>query len=235
MGYWEPRLHDPPGGGAPSHGAEQCDSRARGASHLRGPANGVDHTQTTRRAGCSGVLIRRQHGLRHLACLRCAAGVGRQRRAVAVDATYHGLEELGLGAQALCSSISAAERIVAVGSTTRSRRSGLISPVAARMPNALGKSNAAPSFRRSAGARLTVIRSIGNSKPALRMAARIRSRLSRTVESGSPTVAKQGSPGVTSTSTETAAASTPHSVAERTRASMGPVWEGPAGSSTRPE
>ena len=77
----------------------------------------------------------------------------------------------------------------------------------------------------SAGARFTVIRSIGNSRPTLWIAARTRSRLSRTVESGRPTVVNDGKPAVTSTSTKTVAASTPESVAERTRASTGPVWE----------
>ena len=59
------------------------------------------------------------------------------------------------------------------------------------------------------------------------MAARGLSRLSRTVESGKPAVLKEGRPEVTSTSTKTVAASTPLSVAERTRASTGPVWERP--------
>ena len=44
-------------------------------------------------------------------------------------------------------------------------------------------------------------------------------RLSRTVESGNPTVVNDGKPGVTSTSTKTVAASTPEIVADRTRAS----------------
>ena len=89
------------------------------------------------------------------------------------------------------------------------------------MPTAVGKSKAAPSFRRSAGARLTVMRSSGNSKPELLIAARTRSRLSRTVESGRPTVVNEGNPDVTSTSTKTVAASIPCSDAERTLASMG--------------
>src|SRR5439155_453814 len=72
--------------------------------------------------------------------------------------------------------------------------------------------------RRSAGARFTVIRSTGKAKPALRIAVRTRSRLSRTAESGSPTVVKAGSPAVTSTSTRTSAASTPTRAAESTRA-----------------
>ena len=116
--------------------------------------------------------------------------------------------------------------------SARSRRPGFTSPVAERMPIAIGRSKAAPSLRRSAGARLTVIRSIGNSKPALRMAARTRSRLSRTVESGSPTVVKEGRPAVTSTSTKMVAASIPERVAERTRASTRLVWEPHRGPST---
>ena len=70
----------------------------------------------------------------------------------------------------------------------------LTAPVAARMPSAMGRSNEVPSFRTSAGARFTVIRSDGNANPALRMAVRTRSRLSRTAESGSPTVVKAGKP-----------------------------------------
>ena len=100
---------------------------------------------------------------------------------------------------------------------------GLRMPVAERMPSAIGRSKAAPSLRSSAGARLIVMRSTGNSSPAFRIAARTRSRLSRTVESGRPTVVKDGRPGATSTSTKTSAASMPKTVAERTRASMAPV------------
>src|SRR5262245_48040953 len=70
------------------------------------------------------------------------------------------------------------------------------------------------------------MRSRGNSNPAFRIAARTRSRLSRTAESGSPTVVNDGRPLVTSTSTETVATSTPCSAAERTFASMNPVCEG---------
>ena len=53
------------------------------------------------------------------------------------------------------------------------------------------------------------MRSIGNSRPELRMAARTRSRLSRTVASGRPTVLNEGSPEVTSTSMKMVAASIP--------------------------
>src|SRR5882724_9774588 len=71
-------------------------------------------------------------------------------------------------------------------------RPSMTTPVAARMPSAIGRSNEAPSLRRSAGARFTVIRSDGNAKPAFRMALRTRSRLSRTAESGRPTVVTVG-------------------------------------------
>ena len=51
-----------------------------------------------------------------------------------------------------------------------------------------------PALRRSAGARLTVIRFCGNSKPELTIAARTRSRDSRTAASGRPTTANDGRP-----------------------------------------
>ena len=74
-------------------------------------------------------------------------------------------------------------------------------PSAARMPSAIGRSNDDPAFRTSAGARLIVMRCDGKSKPELRIAARTRSRLSRTLASGRPTIRKKGSPRPTSTST----------------------------------
>ena len=82
--------------------------------------------------------------------------------------------------------------------------SAVTTPCAARMPIAMGRSNAAPAFRTSAGARFTVIRCGGNSKPLLRMALRTRSRLSRTLASGRPTIVNMGMPNDTSTSTCTA-------------------------------
>ena len=88
-----------------------------------------------------------------------------------------------------------------------------IAPAAARIATAIGKSKAAPALRRSAGARFTVIRCGGKSNPELRMAARTRSRLSRTLASGSPTMAKTGRPKATSASTDTGSASTPTRVA----------------------
>ena len=74
---------------------------------------------------------------------------------------------------------------------------------AERIPSAMGKSKAAPSFFVSAGARLTVIRLTGKEKPALRIAVRTRSRDSFTAESGRPTISKAGRPLLRSTSTST--------------------------------
>ena len=64
-------------------------------------------------------------------------------------------------------------------------------------------------------------RSSGNAKPEFRIAARTRSRLSRTEGSGRPTVEKVGRPWLTSTSTRTRVASIPVRQAEKTRASTG--------------
>ena len=57
------------------------------------------------------------------------------------------------------------------------------------MPRAIGRSKRPDSLGRSAGARLTVMRLLGNSKPELTMAARTRSRASLTSVSGRPTSA----------------------------------------------
>jgi hypothetical protein len=92
---------------------------------------------------------------------------------------------------------------------------------AASTPSAIGRSKAAPTLRTSAGARLTVMRPSGNGKPELRMAVRTRSRLSRTVRSGNPTIVMPGRPGDTSTSTDTGTASMPHTAAARSLASTG--------------
>ena len=67
-------------------------------------------------------------------------------------------------------------------------------PPAARMPTSMGRSYTVPTFRRSAGARFTVMRDTGKGKPQLRMAARTRSRASFTAASGRPTTSKAGSP-----------------------------------------
>ncbi len=70
-------------------------------------------------------------------------------------------------------------------------------PPRGRMPpiwqraTATGRSSAAPAFRHSAGARLTVTAPEGNGKPPFFRAARTRSRASRTVVSGRPTIVKR--------------------------------------------
>jgi hypothetical protein len=74
---------------------------------------------------------------------------------------------------------------------------------------------------------LTVILSTGNSSPALRMAARTRSRLSRTAGSGRPTVVKGRQAGRYVNLYEDSSASMPNTVADRMRASMARV-SGPA-------
>ena len=88
-----------------------------------------------------------------------------------------------------------------------------------RMPMAMARSSEAPALRRSAGARLTVIRRGGNARPLLRIAPRTRSRASWSAASGRPTMVNPGRPGATSTSTRMTRPSMPWSVAARTVAS----------------
>jgi hypothetical protein len=94
-------------------------------------------------------------------------------------------------------------------------------PVAASTPSAIGRSNDAPPFRMSAGARLTVTLCGGNANPEFLIALRTRSRLSRTLASGKPTIVNVGRPNETSTSTCTGQASIPNTAAVRMQASMG--------------
>ena len=75
-------------------------------------------------------------------------------------------------------------------------------PDAASSAAAIARSKPGPVLRRSAGARLAVIRCIGNLKPELTSADRTRSRDSLTAGSGSPTSEKLGSPAL-STSAST--------------------------------
>ena len=82
-----------------------------------------------------------------------------------------------------------------------------------RMPMAMARSSEAPALRRSAGARLTVIRRGGNARPLLRIAPRTRSRASWSAASGRPTIVNPGRPGATSTSTRMTRPSMPWSVA----------------------
>ena len=72
------------------------------------------------------------------------------------------------------------------------------------------RSKRPPSFGRSAGARLTVIRPGGLSWPPKASAARTRSRLSRTAVSASPTTENCGRPAPQKTSTRTGGASSPN-------------------------
>ena len=102
--------------------------------------------------------------------------------------------------------------------TCRTQSAG-IWPVATSTPNAIGRSNPVPSFFRSAGARLTVVRRAGSENPELTIAAETRSRLSFTAPAGSPTTLNQGSPWAQSTSTDTSYASMPITAAERIVAS----------------
>ena len=76
-------------------------------------------------------------------------------------------------------------------------------PVPTSTPSAMGRSNAVPSFRTSAGARFVVIRRGGTVNPELSKAAPTRSRLSFTALAGRPTVVHCGKPRETSTSTVT--------------------------------
>src|SRR5262249_41249957 len=79
-----------------------------------------------------------------------------------------------------------------------------------------------PSLRRSAGARLTVMRLGGRPSPMAVNAARTRSRLSPTALSASPTSAKAPiPPGAICTWTSTSSTSTPWKATDLTRATIG--------------
>ena len=103
--------------------------------------------------------------------------------------------------------------------TARAGNAGGSCPPAARTASAIGRSKLLPALRRSAGARFTVMRCGGNSRPALRIALRTRSRLSRTLASGRPTIVNSGRPKLTSASTRTSSADTPTSAAVKVKAS----------------
>lgn len=76
-------------------------------------------------------------------------------------------------------------------------------------PSAIGRSKWLPSFSKSAGARLTVIRFGGSARPSELNAARTRSRLSPTALSGKPTMEKAGNPLATCTCTSMSRQSMP--------------------------
>ncbi len=101
----------------------------------------------------------------------------------------------------------------------RSRASAGSWPLAARTPAAMARSKPGPALRSDAGARLTVTRRAGNSKPELRIAAWTRSRASRTARSPRPTIVNVGSPARRSTSTVTRRGSMPAMAKVVTRAS----------------
>ena len=67
-------------------------------------------------------------------------------------------------------------------------------PIATIRPRAIGKSKCAPSFKTSAGAKLTAIRFGGKARPIDANAARTRSRDSATALSARPTIAMAGKP-----------------------------------------
>src|SRR3954471_24622558 len=107
---------------------------------------------------------------------------------------------------------------------------GGMSPAACRTASAMARSNPAPSFLRSPGARLTVIRLCGSSYPALRIAVAQRTFASTQAMSGSPTTKNPGSPRARSTWTSIGRALAPRSAAHRKEAcTPGPHCERRAG------
>ncbi len=82
------------------------------------------------------------------------------------------------------------------------------------MLKAMAKSYLPPCLGMSAGAKLTVMRRSGNSRPELIMALLTLSLLSFTAFSGKPTMAKLGSPLDKWVSTFTSTASTPSNALE---------------------
>src|SRR5712672_1490254 len=84
------------------------------------------------------------------------------------------------------------------------------------MPTAIGRSKRPPSFGKSAGDKLTVMRPGGKLNPAVNNAERTRSLLSRTAVSGSPTMKKAGRPDPRCTSTRTNGADRPAGARLRT-------------------
>ena len=81
--------------------------------------------------------------------------------------------------------------------------------MAASSASAIGRSKCEPSFGRSAGERLTVIRFAGSASPMAVIAARTRSLASLTALSGRPTRLNAGRPAAMAHCTSTSRASTP--------------------------
>src|SRR5579875_3184255 len=84
-----------------------------------------------------------------------------------------------------------------------------ICPEAVSIPMAIGRSYEGPSLRKSAGARLTVMRLNGKRQPEFLIAERTRSLDSLTAVSGRPTIVKAARPLEISISTSTSAPSRP--------------------------
>ena len=87
---------------------------------------------------------------------------------------------------------------------------------------AQGLAERLPSFGKSAGDRLIVMRLGGSARPIAASAARTRSRLSATALSGRPTMMKAGSPEESCTCTSTARASSPRYATVATVAAIRP-------------
>src|SRR5690348_1100654 len=85
----------------------------------------------------------------------------------------------------------------------------------------MGRSKWLPSFKTSAGDKLTVMRRAGNARPRAVKAARTRSRDSATALSGKPTMLKAGRPETIVTWVSTSTTSTPWNATVRTRATIG--------------
>ena len=97
------------------------------------------------------------------------------------------------------------------------------------MPTSMGRSYTVPAFRRSAGARFTVMRETGKRKPQFFTAERTRSRASFTAVSGRPTTSKAGRPLERSHSAVTSYPVTPWRPSERTLQNMVPPVSFPVG------
>ncbi len=161
--------------------------------------------------------------------------------------TYRARMPFSAAASAMGSTPDTGRRVPSSASSPRKAASSGTSsswPLAVSTASSRGKSYTGPVLRTSAGARLTVMRRSGNLKPRFLMAARTRSALSRTAESGRPTMEKAGSPPETSASTATAKPRRPfrpklfvteymgaprlHFLRENGRKLGGKIWEEPS-------
>ena len=95
--------------------------------------------------------------------------------------------------------------------------------IAASSASAMGRSKWLPSFGRSAGERLMVMRFDGKAMDRADRAARTRSFASDTALSGNPTSVSAGTPGETAHCTSTSRASTPSKATVKARATMSPL------------